>query len=270
MRSISGPETRPGRSAGSAGPCRMRLGRGRRRRSGRGSSPRPAAPWPDSGHGRWRGRRSPRRSPAAGAGESRAWALNSGSSSRNSTPLWASETSPGLTRRPPPVRAAMLAEWCGARNGRARVSAPLAIRPAMECTIEVSSSSAARQRRQHARQALGQHRLARARRADVQQVVAAGGGDLQRPLGVLLALDVAQVGAARRRRSSGPGFGGPSIWVPRKWLTRAISERGARIGGLAGPGRLGPAGLRADQAQAHGAGGDRGRQGAGHRRRSRR
>ncbi len=35
----------------------------------------------------------------------------------------------------------MLAEWCGARNGRARVRAPLAIRPATECTIEVSSSS---------------------------------------------------------------------------------------------------------------------------------
>ena len=35
----------------------------------------------------------------------------------------------------------MLAEWCGARNGRARVRAPRAIRPAMECTMEVSSNS---------------------------------------------------------------------------------------------------------------------------------
>ena len=35
----------------------------------------------------------------------------------------------------------MEAEWCGLRNGRARVRAPRAISPATECTIEVSSSS---------------------------------------------------------------------------------------------------------------------------------
>lgn len=57
--------------------------------------------------------------------------------------MCASETSPGLAFSPPPVRAAMLAEWCGLRNGRVRVRAPRAISPATEWTIEVSSSSAA-------------------------------------------------------------------------------------------------------------------------------
>ncbi len=46
------------------------------------------------------------------------------------------------------------------------------------------------------------------------------------------------------------------------------SDQGARRqqGGLAGPGRLRPAGFGADQAQAHGAGGHGGRERAGHRR----
>jgi len=50
------------------------------------------------------------------------------------------------------------------------------------------------QRRQDRRQPLRQHRLARSGRAAHQQVVAAGGGDLERPLGALLALDVGEVG----------------------------------------------------------------------------
>ena len=37
----------------------------------------------------------------------------------------------------------MDAEWCGLRNGRSRVSAPLAISPATEWIMEVSSSSLA-------------------------------------------------------------------------------------------------------------------------------
>ena len=49
------------------------------------------------------------------------------------------------------------------------------------------------QRRQDRRQPLGEHRLSRPRRAAHQQVVAPGGGDLERPLGALLPLDVAQV-----------------------------------------------------------------------------
>ena len=50
-----------------------------------------------------------------------------------------------------------------------------------------------RERRQDRRQPRRQHRLAGAGRADHEQVVAAGGGDLERALGALLALDVLEV-----------------------------------------------------------------------------
>ena len=62
-----------------------------------------------------------------------------------------------------------------------------------------------REPRQDRRQPLGQHGLSRSRRADHQHVVAAGGGDFQRALGLRLAADVGEVGdlaglLARRRR----------------------------------------------------------------------
>ena len=66
---------------------------------------------------------------------------NSGSSSRNSTPRCASDTSPGRGLEPPPTSAAMLAEWCGARNGRRVASLPPSSSPASECTMETSSIS---------------------------------------------------------------------------------------------------------------------------------
>jgi len=44
--------------------------------------------------------------------------LNSGNSSRKSTPLWASEISPGEGVEPPPTSPALLMVWCGERNGR--------------------------------------------------------------------------------------------------------------------------------------------------------
>ena len=44
--------------------------------------------------------------------------LNSGNSSRNSTPLCANEISPGVGLMFPPSRPASLAVWCGERNGR--------------------------------------------------------------------------------------------------------------------------------------------------------
>ena len=40
---------------------------------------------------------------------------NSGSSSKNSTPRWAKEISPGLGGEPPPTKATALAVWCGAQ-----------------------------------------------------------------------------------------------------------------------------------------------------------
>ena len=42
---------------------------------------------------------------------------HSGNSSRNSTPRWASEISPGRGLLPPPTNATPLAVWCGARYG---------------------------------------------------------------------------------------------------------------------------------------------------------
>ncbi len=50
-----------------------------------------------------------------------------------------------------------------------------------------------RQRRQDRRQPCRQHRLAGAGRPDHHQVMAAGGGDFERALGALLALDVGKV-----------------------------------------------------------------------------
>ena len=49
-------------------------------------------------------------------------------------------------------------------------------------------------RRQNGRQALGQHGLARPGRADHEDVVAAGGGDFEGPLGQELALDLGKIG----------------------------------------------------------------------------
>ena len=124
-----------------------------------------------------------------------------------------------------------------------------------------------RQRRQDRGQPRGQHRLAGARRADHQQVVAAGGGDFERALGALLALDVARGRAARLPTSRIFGCGRDSTCVPRKWLASWISERGATISisGLA-QAASGAAGRRADQAFAARIGADRRRQHARDRR----
>ena len=116
-----------------------------------------------------------------------------------------------------------------------------------------------RKRRQNAGQARGQHRLAGARRADHQQVVAAGCGELEGALGGFLPLDVAQVGIVRgRRQRRRPG---------RRLKLRAlevIDER-QQVGrrhdfAAAGPGGLGTVGRRADQAALAGVGADGGRQ----------
>ena len=61
-------------------------------------------------------------------------------------------------------------------------------------------------------------------------------------------------------------MGWPSTWVAAEVVDEGDQRARGQDGGLARPGRLRPAGLRADQAQAHGAGGHGRRQGAGHRR----
>ena len=118
------------------------------------------------------------------------------------------------------------------------------------------------QGRQQAGQALGQHRLARARRADEQQVVAAGGGDLQGPLGLFLALDVAQVAGAVAL-DHWPGRRGRQDLQAAEMVDQRDQGARGQDPGAARPGRLGPAGLGTDQAQPHGPGRHRGGQGAG-------
>jgi hypothetical protein len=105
-----------------------------------------------------------------------------------------------------------------------------------------------RERRQDRRQALRQHRLAGAGRADHQEIVAAGGGDLERALGGLLSLDVGKVGQVGHRLA-------PRGLRARQDLGAAemIGERDQARGRddvdiLAGPGRFRAALFRADQA----------------------
>jgi hypothetical protein len=63
-----------------------------------------------------------------------------------------------------------------------------------------------RQGREQPREALGEHGFARSGRADVEQVVTAGRGDLQGPFGALLPLDLLQVRAPRAvQHRTGPG-----------------------------------------------------------------
>ena len=67
---------------------------------------------------------------------------NSGSSSRNKTPLWANEISPGFGMFPPPERPAAETVWWGARKGRVWIKEVFGgIIPAMECSFVVSMVS---------------------------------------------------------------------------------------------------------------------------------
>ena len=125
--------------------------------------------------------------------------------------------------QPPPTIAAIDAVWCGARNGGADQSGrPGGSRPATEWMRVTSSASSGVERRQDAGQAAREHRLAGARRPAEQQVVAAGGGDLERAPRTLLSAHVGEVGPSglgavqRRRRGSSGGGGSRS---PRKYAT---------------------------------------------------
>jgi len=120
------------------------------------------------------------------------------------------------------------------------------------------------ERRQKSRQPLGQHRLARARRAGEQEIVAARRGDLQRSLGALLTLDVAQVraGGALEHR---PGPGRAQHLDAAEVVNQRDQGAGRQDRRVPGPGRLRPVRLGADQAEAHGLGRHRRGQHAGHR-----
>ena len=116
-----------------------------------------------------------------------------------------------------------------------------------------------RQRRQDGGKARGQHRLAGTRRPDHQEIVAAGGGDLQRPLGAFLPLDVGEIRHVGRRRAD-------RRLGPRQHLRAAkmVGERDQAAGRddvefRPRPSGLGAAVGRADQALAKRVGADRGR-----------
>ena len=161
---------------------------------GTGSWPRPGRSWP----GRWSSARAremvTRPSSSGWRSTSRLRRLNSGSSSRNRTPWWASEISPGAGGLPPPTMPASLMVWCGERNGRRRQQRLVRLQPA-HGAVDARRLQALgrRQRRQDRRQPLGQHRLAGPGRADHQDVVAPAGGDHEGALGELLAAHVGEV-----------------------------------------------------------------------------
>ena len=103
--------------------------------------------------------------------------------------------------------------------------------------------------RQDADQARRQHRLAGPGRPHQHQVVGAGGGDLQRPLRGLLALDVAQVGIAP------VVLGQARLGRLQELRAAGVVDQREQAGGrqdldlVLEPGRLRAAGGRADQAE---------------------
>ncbi len=157
---------------------------------------------------------------------SRAAGGNSPSSSTKSTPPWLRLISPGRSvADPPPIRPTVDVVWCGARNGGVEIR-PL--RRQRQSGGGVDHRDGQRlgpvERREQARQSLGEHRLARPGRADHQQVVAAGGGDLQRPPGDRLAADVGEIG---QRRCFGGG-GRARIGRPRRLARQCLHDLGQR------------------------------------------
>ena len=67
--------------------------------------------------------------------------LNSGSSSKNNTPLWDKEISPGWGYCPPPTRATSDMVWCGALNGRSYNKPWSFVLPTTEWILVVSKAS---------------------------------------------------------------------------------------------------------------------------------
>ncbi len=72
---------------------------------------------------------------------SNTFAWNSGSSSKNNTPLCAKEISPGLGGLPPPTRATAEALWCGVLKGRFCQSSGWKPKWLIDCTAAASDAS---------------------------------------------------------------------------------------------------------------------------------
>ena len=193
--------------------------------------------------------------------------VNSGSSSRKSTPRWARVTSPGRRLAAADERRRRCRVVRRAERPAHRAAPPGASRPAAEWMRVISSASPASSGGQHAGEPPREHRLARARRADHEQVVAARCGDLERPARARLAADVGEVGprrrssaaerTGRRRARRGPpgcrrpvevraaitGTSGPSPPRRRSPGASPVASSADPRGSLApSPGRLSPAG----------------------------
>ena len=109
-----------------------------------------------------------------------------------------------------------------------------------------------------------QHRLAGPGRADQQQVVATGGGNLQRPLGGLHAAHLAHVGAPRGHRDAARLRRAQHLRAA-EMVDQAEQVGGGQDGDAPGPSRLAALARRADQAEVGAAGRHRRRQHAGYR-----
>ena len=125
---------------------------------------------------------------------SRTFLLNSGSSSRKSTPWWLKETSPGRGYDPPPIRPASEIVWCGERKGLVASRGVLgSSTPATEWILVVSSASSRERSGRIRGKTAGEHGLAGPGRADHHDVVAARRRDQERALDVLLPFDIMKI-----------------------------------------------------------------------------
>ena len=179
---------------------------------------------------------------------SSAWRENSPSSSRNSTPRWASVTSPARGGLPPPTRPGAPRSCGAARGTAARQRAGAGGRPHDACDPRHLDRLVARQRRQQRGQPPRGERLACARRADDQQAVPARGGDLERVAQVGLSAQLGEVGMRRAPTPLGLGAGAPRRSkarqlarevgeLPRRAARRRSARRQRRLGGVARPRR---------------------------------
>ncbi len=134
-------------------------------------------------------------------------AMNSASSSRNSTPWFARLSSPGRIDAPPPPTSETIDElWCGAAE-RWVADQPAARQAHARRRVHDRDVERLRraQRRQQSREARGEHRLARTRWPHHQQVMATRGRDLDGEPAELVPTDVREIRArARRARDREP------------------------------------------------------------------
>jgi hypothetical protein len=121
---------------------------------------------------------------------------NSGNSSRKSMPLCARLASPGRGMpAPPPIRPASEMVWWGERKGRSMEESGARSQGSGDA-VDLGGFDGLfeGERRQDAGEALGEHGLAGAGRADHEDIVHAGGGHFEGAFGHGLAAHVAEIG----------------------------------------------------------------------------